>query len=108
MEKLLLWVITAIALVPMLLISIVLLSGHGASLVAGYNTMKPSEQKKWNEKAMCRYTGCMLLLFTLFLAGAMLGIGYGNMALFWGLTAAGILEILAGVIYLNKSLRFKN
>lgn len=39
------------------IISIVLLSGHGANFIAGYNTMKEEDKKKYDEKKMCLITG---------------------------------------------------
>jgi len=38
-------------------ISILLISGKGAWLIAGYNTMSAEERKKYNEKRMCRIMG---------------------------------------------------
>ena len=40
-----------------LILSLVLLSGRGAWLIAGYNTMSPEEKARYDEKALCRSTG---------------------------------------------------
>lgn len=54
-------------------LSAVLLSGHGGSLIAGYNTASKEEQAKYDEKKLCRVTGAgmavitvLLILLTLF------------------------------------------
>lgn len=107
MESIVLWIVTGIALGPMFIISAVLLTGHGSSLVAGYNTMPSGEQKKWKEKTLCRFVGAMLLVFSLLLAGAILCASLDWMVLFWVFTGLGVLELSVGVIYLNKSRRFK-
>lgn len=38
-------------------ISIVLISGHGANLIAGYNTASKEEKNKYDKKRLCRVTG---------------------------------------------------
>lgn len=40
-----------------LIMSLVLISGHGAGLIAGYNTASKAEQDKYDEKKLCRVTG---------------------------------------------------
>lgn len=39
------------------IISIVLLSGHGSGLIAGYNTAGKEEQGKYDVKKLCRIIG---------------------------------------------------
>jgi len=54
-------------------ISLILLSGHGANLIAGYNTASKEEKSKYNTKKLCRVYGSgmsvitvMLLIMTVF------------------------------------------
>ena len=47
------WVVFIIFVV----ISIVLLSGHGSWFIAGYNTASKEEKKKYDEKKLCRTMG---------------------------------------------------
>lgn len=56
-----LWVVLVIFAV----LSAILLSGHGANLIAGYNTSSKEEQAKFNEKKLCRVTGCGMLVVTI-------------------------------------------
>lgn len=43
-----------------LALSIPLLAGRGAWLVAGYNTMAANQRERYDERKLCRATGCML------------------------------------------------
>lgn len=38
-------------------LSVVFLTGHGAGLIAGYNTSSEQEKAKYNEKKLCRVMG---------------------------------------------------
>ena len=53
-----------IILIVFAVMSIVLLSGHGASLIAGYNTASREEQEEFDIKKLCRITGAGMLLAT--------------------------------------------
>lgn len=44
--------------------SIVLLTGHGAGLIAGYNTASKEEKSKYDEKKLCRVTGVGMSVIT--------------------------------------------
>lgn len=44
------------------ILSIVLLSGHGANLIAGYNTSSKEEKARYDEKKLCRITGAGMLV----------------------------------------------
>ncbi len=46
----------------LLVIGIVLCTGHGSRLIAGYNTMRPEEQAKYDKKKLCRGTGILVLI----------------------------------------------
>ena len=47
-----------------LVLSILFLSGHGAGLIAGYNTASEEEKSKYDEKKMCRVTGVGMSVIT--------------------------------------------
>ena len=56
-------------------LSIVLLSGHGENLIAGYNTASQEEKDKYDSKKLCHVIGggmaviaVMLLVFALLIA----------------------------------------
>ena len=50
------WIIW-VGFVIFLVISIMLLSGHGSGLISGYNTSSKKEKAKYNEKKLCKTTG---------------------------------------------------
>lgn len=56
----LIWVVFGI----LLIISVVLLSGHGANLIAGYNTATEEEKRKYNTKKLCRVVGIGMTVIT--------------------------------------------
>ncbi len=47
------WVVFAIFLI----ISIILLSGHGSWIISGYNTASKEEKAKYDEKKLCKTIG---------------------------------------------------
>lgn len=47
------------------ILTIVFLSGHGANLIAGYNTSSKEEQAKYDKKKLCRVLGFGMLAITL-------------------------------------------
>ncbi|RJE48912.1 MULTISPECIES: DUF3784 domain-containing protein [unclassified Dehalobacter] len=46
----------------MFVLSIILLSGRGSWLIAGYNTMSKEQQSKYDRKKLTRATGIMLMI----------------------------------------------
>ena len=55
-----LWVIDVL----LAMISIILISGHGENLIAGYNTASREEQNKYDTKKLCRVVGAGMALIT--------------------------------------------
>ncbi|MDD6211845.1 MAG: DUF3784 domain-containing protein [Clostridiales bacterium] len=50
------WICFAVFVV----LAIVLISGHGSGLIAGYNTASDEEKSRYDEKKLCRIVGiCM-------------------------------------------------
>ena len=58
-----LWIVVALFAI----LSAVLLSGHGANLIAGYNTASEAEKKRYDEKKLCRILGAGMALITVLL-----------------------------------------
>lgn len=54
------WVVFGIFLI----ISAVLISGHGENMIAGYNTAKEEEKRKYNTKKLCRVVGIGMAVIT--------------------------------------------
>ena len=90
-----------------LLIAIVFLAGKGAFLIAGYNTSSKEQQKQIDEKALCKFMGKLLILwsgcFIVAAIGEYLDIGW---LIFIGISLfAAILGF--GLYYANSKGRFR-
>ena len=106
-EQIASFLVCSIFSIPVIFFAIILCHGKGADMIAGFNTASPEERAKWDEAALCRAVGVLLFVLVgcleLLLLGAVLGIP----ALEWG---GGILlaaSTVFGLIYINKSKRFK-
>lgn len=58
-------IIAAIVGLGLIGLSVPLLMGRGAWLIAGYNTMSPEERASWDGPALARFTGKILLIIGL-------------------------------------------
>ena len=107
MEQITGLIVSSALLTPVAIIGLFLCCGKGADLIAGYNGLSTAERAKWNEKALCRGTGVLVLLMVgcieLTVAGGVLDVP----TLIWGgLVLLAVLTV-GGLIYINKSARFK-
>lgn len=93
-------------LLPGIFFGAVLCRGKGADLIAGYNTASAGERARWDEKALCRSTGVLLLGLLALTELVLLGCVLGVTALIW--TGMGLLAVATagGILYINKSNRF--
>ena len=66
------WVLWVI-IVLFACISILLLSGHGAHLIAGYNTASREDQEKYDTKKLCRVMGGGMSVITILLLAMAVG-----------------------------------
>lgn len=100
------FVIFGSVLVPLFIMAVFLLKGKGAFLIAGYNTMSKDEKAKYDEKALCRFVGWLLIAIIL----CMLLFPVGTYFEIAWLTYCGIALMLVvtiyGVIYMNTGNRF--
>ena len=100
-------VLTCFIGVVLVAIAIVLLCGKGGFLIAGYNTMPPKEQAKYDEKALCRCMGKLMFA----LAGTWVIIALSALLDRMWLYYVGLGLFLAvcfgGVIYMNTGNRFR-
>lgn len=103
------WIANLLGILTILPIALVLYNGHGAGMLAGYNTMPSEQREQYDEKALARAAGIMLLLCCASLAlgiPLMLIDGLQSIAMWisWGLFAA---VIIGGIIYINTGDRYK-
>ncbi|PKE16349.1 DUF3784 domain-containing protein [Macrococcoides caseolyticum] len=57
-----------IIVILFLLIGIYMLTGRGGFLIAGYNMLPKEQKQKYDQKRLCRFTGVMIILATLYCA----------------------------------------
>ncbi len=93
--------------VPGLIIAAFLLCGNGADLIAGYNTASPEERAKWDEKALCRGVGVLLLLMLGCIELTGVGIVLDSDVLMWPGIVLLVPVTVGGLVYINKSKRFR-
>ena len=58
------WIVWIIGIL-FLIISLILISGQGANLIAGYNTAGRDEKNRYDTKKLCRVVGIGMALITL-------------------------------------------
>ena len=91
----------------LLVISIPLLCGKGAFMIAGFNTMSREEKAKYNEKALARFVGLMMIATAVCMA--LVPIGW-SLEIDW-LGYCGIILMIiipiGGVVYVNTGGRFR-
>lgn len=85
----------------------VFLAGRGARLIAGYNTMPEEERRRYDERALCRFMGKLML----YCAACMLLMGADGLWPGKELWLAGVIWLMVGavgaVIYANTGGRFR-
>lgn len=93
--------------IPLVVLSIIFLCGKGSFLIAGFNTKSKAEKEKYNEKALCRFVGLLLLFIAIcasfiivsaFSSYVMITIVFSTMLLI-GLSSA--------LVYANTGSRFR-
>ena len=90
---------------------IILLSGRGSFLLAGYNTMSKSKKEEFRKKydidAICRFAGKLAILIGILIP--LYGIeGITYSWLVWVLTAVVTGICLFAIVYVNTGKRFRN
>ena len=71
------------------ILSVILLSGHGSWLIAGYNTASKEEKAKYNKKRLCRTMGAGMAVIALLVLIS---------GLFEDLLPAGFVYVQLGII----------
>lgn len=91
----------------LLVLAAVFFCGKGSSLIAGYNTAKPEERTQYDEKALCRAMGGLMLALAACFVVMALSEVFKSMAFLWiGLVLLCIVAI-GGSIYMNTSKKVK-
>lgn len=100
------WIFGLIVLF-LVILGVVFLCGKGAFLIAGYNTMSPEEKARWDEKALCKAVGVLMLVCAVFFAVVGLSAVFQNYILLTVSTISFLVVVFAGVVYVNTTKKFK-
>ena len=80
------------------LLSIVLISGHGSGLIAGYNTASKEEKFKYDEKKLCRTVGIGMAIIAVLVL--IMGLFENSLPFYFAYISLGIIMVDVAVIVL--------
>jgi hypothetical protein len=104
------WIIMGAVFVPVIVLGIFLINGKGAFLISGYNTMSPEKKVMYDEKALCRFTGWLVIIYSIGLLLGIFLITLETMIMLWSGVAVLILihiALVIALIYANTGNRLK-
>lgn len=90
-----------------IVLAVVFFRGKGSFLIAGYNTASTYERSKYDEKALCRAMGKMMLAIAICWFIATLSFLFKTMALMWIGQVLLLAVVIVGVIFMNTSKKIK-
>ena len=88
------------------ILSLYLLSGRGAFLIAGHNMQPKEDRMKIDEPALCRAMGKLMLAVTLSMLFYIPGAIYESNIFFIIGTVGIVISIIIGLIYMNIGNRY--
>ena len=89
----------------LIIISIILLTGRGSFLLAGYNTMSKEKKAQYDTKALCKFMGKIFLPIGILAPFA--GIERIASWFIWVWIAVMVVLLIFTLIYANTGNRFK-
>ena len=98
------WVIIGI----FALYSIVALTGHGANLIAGYNTSTDEEKKKYDKKKLSRTAGAGFAVLTVILFVMLMWEAVIPIAFAYVLFALIVIDIVVTIVLMNTRCKINN
>ncbi|WP_026674737.1 DUF3784 domain-containing protein [Alkalihalobacterium bogoriense] len=100
-------IVTIIIMSIFLVLGVILSTGRGGFLIAGYNTMPKEEKENIDTVALCKFMGKMMFAFSFSLVLWIISEVYEIKWLFTlGLLTVFVLVIFT-VVYVNTSQRFR-
>lgn len=92
---------------PLILIGIILLTGRGADMIAGYNTLPKTEKDKYDSAALCKFVGKIVLPIGVLTPLVAVGVMLDAPLLIYGTIAVTLGLVIFAVIYVNTGNRFR-
>ena len=86
--------------------AIVLLRGRGANLISGYNMLSANVRANYDERALCRFVGRLLIAICACMAVVWAGTHFGVSWVIWLGVALMVALPIAGAVYANTGNRF--
>ena len=104
------YVVSGVVFALLTAITVLLLTGRGANLIAGFNTLSKEEKAGYDKKTLCRFVGKILIPFdVLLIVGAiciMFKVPWGNLLIIiFGVACIPYIIFIA--VYANTANRFK-
>jgi len=89
------------------ILALFLLNGKGTFLISGYNTLSKEQKAKYDEKALCRFIGWLLIIIAL--AMLFFPVGLYLDIIWFAYCGIGVIliSVFGAVIYLNTGNRFR-
>ena len=101
------WIITGAIALPFVILSVFLLNGKGAFLIAGYNTMSDDKRVLYDEKALCKAVGKLLLSMAILMILFPIAVYFELTWLFWLSFIPFFILPFGFAIYANTGGRYK-
>jgi len=103
------WVANILGGAITLIVGIVIRVFNASGLIAGYNTASAAEQALYDERAMTRFVGNLLIAASVvLLAGGLLPLALGGPEIMAGASWLLFMAIIIGaIVYMNTGKRFR-
>jgi len=101
------WIVIGVFAALLILLAVFLLNGKGAFLIAGYNTMGADKRATYDEKALCKAVGWMLIVLSALMFIFPLATFLEAMWLFWIAFILVFVLTIGFAIYANTGNRFR-
>ena len=101
------FIVLGIVVVLFTSLGILFLSGRGSFLIAGYNTMAKKKKEKYDEKALCRFVGWLLIIISLCVILLSIGMYLEKDWIIHGGTIFMLAIVIGSLTYANTNNRFK-
>ncbi|MDR1439778.1 MAG: DUF3784 domain-containing protein [Clostridiales bacterium] len=100
------WIAVLLGII-FLILAVIMLSGKGANLVSGFNTMPKAEKDKYDQKALSRFMGAIMLIIAMLTTP--LGYFAERGANWYAIVFIGgvVALVVFAIVYSNTGNRFK-
>lgn len=101
-------IIFGMIMLLLIALSVILMLGKGAWLIAGYNTLSNEEKAQYDRVALCKFIGKYLLLIVLLMPALPVGVIFKMNWLIAVYVAYMLISTIFVIAYCNTGNHFKN